>query len=202
MAELLVLLIDRTHSDPTQDAICPKRGDVIHAGPDGWGWGTSEVPPVFSVLIVPDMPLEQAQAYLHIPQQDTQIETQIPIEQLQAFADAVPAINAAKTQKAQSRGLQPALVSAPIFEQDATTGKVLLTVPQSISYRAFTIDLSSIPDIDKGPVKMAAADLVALISLKDSVPVDALPPDVVTASALPSLAVNAVPISGAPTVAL
>lgn len=45
MAELLIKAIDATHSDPTKDAACYKRGDIVLVRPDGMTWGNKEVIP-------------------------------------------------------------------------------------------------------------------------------------------------------------
>lgn len=44
MAEALVFAKDNSHSDPTQDRFCWKRGMIVVVMPDGHEWGLQETP--------------------------------------------------------------------------------------------------------------------------------------------------------------
>lgn len=55
MAELLVMVTDKTNADKVLDAQCYKRGDVVAVKPDGWRWGIEELKrtDLFRVLKMP-----------------------------------------------------------------------------------------------------------------------------------------------------
>lgn len=54
MAELLMMVVDKTHSDPSVDPRCFKRGMVICVQPDNWPWGLEELRnPDWRILRVP-----------------------------------------------------------------------------------------------------------------------------------------------------
>lgn len=61
MAELLVKAIDATHPDPEKDRRgCYKTGDVVVVMPDGHEWGKEEREPLFFVVKVPGLDVEEA----------------------------------------------------------------------------------------------------------------------------------------------
>lgn len=66
MCELLVRSVSKTHpDDPYLCSKLTKRGDVIVAMPDGWGWGTAELAnPEWVILKMPAVPLEFGQSFL------------------------------------------------------------------------------------------------------------------------------------------
>ena len=64
MAELLVRTLDNIHPDPTIDRMgCFKKGDIVHVGEDGHGWGSKESLPDFVLVKVPGVSLAAAIAY-------------------------------------------------------------------------------------------------------------------------------------------
>lgn len=54
--ELLLRVVDKTHTDPYVDVTHTKRGDVVVVCPDGWPWGDMEKSnPDWRILKWPDL---------------------------------------------------------------------------------------------------------------------------------------------------
>lgn len=63
MAEILIKAIDSTNKDPIKDkAGCYKVGDPVVVMPDGHKWSDTELSPMFYILKVSDLAVEDAKA--------------------------------------------------------------------------------------------------------------------------------------------
>lgn len=72
MAELLVKLIDAIHLDSIKDQRgCYKSGDVVAVMPDDHVWGNAETFPVFFIVKVPEMSVEEASSKYLQPEYST-----------------------------------------------------------------------------------------------------------------------------------
>ena len=87
MAEMLVRVVDKIGADVYKNAQCTKRGDVIVAQADGWGWGTQEqVNPHYRIVKLPGdaLPTDRESVfYLNVreipPKTDVQNAIQIAL---------------------------------------------------------------------------------------------------------------------------
>lgn len=116
MAELLVRVVDKTHSDVFCNQTHTKRGDVIVACPDDWKWGKEELTnPEWIILIVPGLSDREAQAITtaeigdrrHNPMLHarahyldlTKLSDKFDIQGIRVITITVEAFRAAKTRK-------------------------------------------------------------------------------------------------------
>jgi len=73
MAELLVLAFETFNTDPQQDLMAYKLGHIIDIKEDGHVWGTQEKLPKFWIIKVPGMAVADAQEYLKMLQDFTDL---------------------------------------------------------------------------------------------------------------------------------
>ena len=103
MAELLIKALDATNRDPVKDARgCYKAGDIVLVKPDHHQWGEAEAEPVFVIVRLPGISVEECEAkYLQPIYSKTQINPatgEFAIEVRRAFSFPI----AQKTITAQS----------------------------------------------------------------------------------------------------
>lgn len=76
MCEILIKAKDFINPDPELDKFSYKRGYVVCVMPDGHPWGSKERPPLFAVLKVPGLTVEEAQQYLQEKLESPKTENQ------------------------------------------------------------------------------------------------------------------------------
>lgn len=65
MAEILVMAINKTHSDPTKDRRgCYKQGMPVTVFADGHSWGREETLPTFVKIKIPGVSIETVKKYI------------------------------------------------------------------------------------------------------------------------------------------
>lgn len=65
MAEILIRVADKVHSDPARNAQCTKRGDVIVVCEDGHVWGEAEkTSPFWRIVSLPNVTVSEASMWL------------------------------------------------------------------------------------------------------------------------------------------